>query len=67
MTAHPAAIMIIRAKIMYLSLTSVKKRSIKQKYIPKTAIINAIIATITMIEHKRPQAGWILNASKILP
>jgi hypothetical protein len=58
-TAQPATMIIIRAKIMYLSFISAKKRSIKRKYIPKTAIINARIAAITMTEHKRPQAGWI--------
>jgi len=56
-TAQPAAMIIIRANIMYLSLTSAKKRSIKRKYIPKTEIINARIAAITIIEHKKPQAG----------
>ena len=58
-TAQPAAMMIIRAKTIYRGFTSEKKRSIKRKYTPKTAIINARTAMITRTEHKRPQAGWM--------
>ncbi len=56
-TAQPAAMIIIRAKIMYLSFTYLKKRSIKRNYIPKTAIMNDRNAAITITEHSRPQAG----------
>jgi len=66
-TAQPAAIIIIRAKMMYLTLTSPKKRSIKRKYTPKTAVTKAKNAITTSTQHKKAQAGWILNASKILP
>ena len=66
-TAQPAAIIIIRAKMMYLTLTSLKKRSIKRKYTPKTAVTKAKNAITTSTQHNKTQAGWILNASKILP
>jgi len=66
-TAQPAAIITIRAKMMYLTLTSAKKRSKKRKYTPKTAITKAKNAITTSTQHNNAQAGWIYNASKILP
>ncbi len=66
-TAQPAAIITIRAKMMYLTLTSPKKRSKKRKYTPKTAVTKAKNAITTSTQHNKAQAGWILNASKILP
>ena len=65
-TAQPAAIITIRAKMMYLNLTSLKKRSKKRKYTPKTAITKAKNAITTSTQHNNAQAGWIKNASKIL-
>ncbi len=58
-TAQPAAIITIRAKIMYLTLTSLKKRSKKRKYTPKTAITKAKNAITTSTQHNNAQAGWI--------
>ncbi len=66
-TAQPAAIITIRAKMMYLTLTSAKKRSKKRKYTPKTAITKDKNAITTSPQHNNAQAGWIKNASKILP
>ncbi len=66
-TAQPAAIITIRAKMMYLTLTSPKKRSKKRKYNPQTAITKAKNAVTTSTLHNNAQAGWIKNASKILP
>ena len=66
-TAQPAAIITIRAKMMYLTLTSAKKRSKKRKYTPQTAITKAKNAITTSTLHNNAQAGWIYNASKILP
>jgi hypothetical protein len=40
-TAQPAAMMTIKARIIYLIFTSVKKRLRKLKYIPETAIKKA--------------------------
>ncbi len=47
------------AKMMYLTFTSAKKRVIKLKCMPNTAVTNAKIATKTITEHSRPHAGWI--------
>ncbi|GAH41529.1 unnamed protein product, partial [marine sediment metagenome] len=58
-TAQPAAIMIISAKIMYFILTSAKKRLIKSKYTPKTAIMKARNAETASTEHNNAAAGWI--------
>jgi len=58
-TAQPATIIIIKAKIMYLSFTSVKNHSMKRKYTPKTAMMNSKTAVRTITQHKRPQAGWL--------
>ena len=66
-TAQPAAIITIRAKMMYLTLTSAKKCSKKRKYPPQTAITKAKNAITTSTQHNNAQAGWIKNASKILP
>ncbi len=66
-TAQPAAIITIKAKMMYLTLTSLKKRSKKRKYTPKTDITKAKSAITTSTQHNKAQAGWIKNASKILP
>ena len=66
-TAQPAAIITIRAKMMYFNLTSLKKRSKKRKYTPKTAITRAKSAITTSTLHNNAPAGWIKNASKILP
>ncbi len=66
-TAQPAAIITIRAKMMYLTLTSRKKRSKKRKYTPKTDITKAKNAITTSTQHNNAQAGWIYNASKMLP
>jgi len=66
-TAQPAAIITIRAKMMYFTLTSLKKRSKKRKYTPKTDITKAKNAITTSTQHNNAQAGWIKNASKILP
>ena len=66
-TAQPAAIITIRVKMMYFTLTSLKKRSKKRKYTPKTAITRAKSAITTSTLHNNAPAGWIKNASKILP
>jgi len=58
-TAQPAAIITIRAKMMYLTLTSRKKRSKKRKYTPKTDITKAKNAITTSTQHNNAQAGWI--------
>jgi len=58
-TAQPAAIITIRAKMMYFTLTSLKKRSKKRKYTPKTAITKAKNAITTSTQHNNAQAGWI--------
>ncbi len=58
-TAQPAAIITIRAKMMYLTLTSRKKRSKKRKYTPKTDITKAKNAITTSTQHYNAQAGWI--------
>ncbi len=58
-TAQPAAIITIRAKMMYFTLTSLKKRSKKRKYTPKTAIRKAKNAITTSTQHNNAQAGWI--------
>ena len=57
-TAHPAAIMIIKARIICLILTSAKQRLIKRKYTPKTAVNKAKNAAITRTEHNSAAAGW---------
>jgi len=66
-TAQPAIMIITRAKIMYLTLTSVKNRLIKLKYTPKTTVGKAKTAATAIIEHSRPPAGCIKNAWRILP
>jgi len=58
-TAQPAAIITIIAKMMYFTLTSRKKRSKKRKYTPKTAITRAKSAITTSTQHNNAQAGWI--------
>jgi len=58
-TAQPAAIITIMAKMMYFTLTSRKKRSKKRKYTPKTAITRAKSAITTSTQHNNAQAGWI--------
>ncbi len=57
-TAQPAAIITIRAKMMYFTLTSLKKRSKKWKYTPKTAIRKAKSAITTSTQHNNAPAGW---------
>jgi hypothetical protein len=58
-TTQPAAIITIRAKMMCFTLTSLKKRSKKRKYTPKTAITRAKNAITTSTQHNNAQAGWI--------
>ncbi|GAG94701.1 unnamed protein product, partial [marine sediment metagenome] len=52
-------IMTISARIMYLILTSVKKRLINPKYTPKTAISKAKNAETASTQHNNAAAGWI--------